>query len=248
MDENTVNKKEDHEQMAGTLSLMLEEGKGSVPSLPEPLVCKPKQIESWRIFRIMSEFVEGFDLLRKYTTAVTVFGGTRHDLSSEISLAATALSEKLSKKGFAIITGGSSGIMAAANRGAHNAQGASIGLNIRLPMSQSFNEYLTDQMIFDHFFVRKTMLSFASEVYIFFPGGFGTMDEFFEILTLVQTQKIRKIPIVLYGSAYWNPLIQFMKEKMFDELKAIDEADMNLFVVFDDINSAYEYIISNVKC
>src|SRR6185295_18232893 len=152
---------------------------------------------------------------------------------------------RLAKVGFAIITGGSSGIMQAANEGAYEAGGSSVGLNIRLDSNQGKNEYLTDYMIFDHFFVRKVMLTFASEVYIYFPGGFGTMDEFFEILTLIQTDKIKKVPIVLYGREYWTPLMAFFKTKLLEEHEAIDSVDMNLFTLVDSVDEAFEYITKN---
>lgn len=240
--------KHTHEQMGKHLSAHIEKGKGKVPSTPEPLICKPKTLESWRIFKIMSEFVEGFELLQKYSLAATFFGSTRSSFEDHFYRDATELAGKLSKRGFAIVTGGAGGIMEAANKGAYEAGGASVGLNIRLPMEQAPNSYLTDMANFDHFFVRKTMLAFASEVYVYFPGGYGTLDEFFEILTLDQTKKIKKVPIVLFGSEYWSPLIEFMKTKLLSEHSAIDEADLELFYLTDSVDEAFEYIIKNVKC
>src|SRR5262249_37404934 len=159
------------------------------------------------------EFVEGFEVINKYALAATFFGSTRTSFESGIYQAATDLAGKLAKQGFAVITGGSAGIMEAANKGAFEAGGASVGLNIRLEANQPMNRYVTEQVTFDHFFVRKVMLTFASNVYIYFPGGFGTMDEFFEIVTLVQTAKIQPIPIVLYGKEYWTPLITGFRER-----------------------------------
>jgi uncharacterized protein (TIGR00730 family) len=237
-----------HREMGAHLSRMVEEGKGRVPEAPEPLVCKPRELEPWRVFKIMSEFVEGFDLLKKYGTAVTFFGSTRRSFESHFYQEATDLAGRLSKKGFAVITGGSSGIMEAANKGAHKAGGSSVGLNIRLGNPQGDNEYLTESLYFDHFFVRKTMLTFASELYVFFPGGFGTLDEFFEIVTLVQTKKIRKVPIIVYGKEYWEPLIEFFKAKLLVEHSAIDDADLEIFHLVDSVDEAYDYIVANVQC
>jgi uncharacterized protein (TIGR00730 family) len=200
------------------------------------------------VFKIMSEFVEGFELLGRYGLAATFFGSVRKSFEDRFYADATELAARLAKSGYAIITGGSAGVMEAANKGAHDAGGSSIGLNIRLDTHQGANHYLTDYMIFDHFFVRKVMLTFASEVYIYFPGGFGTLDEFFEIVTLVQTKKIRRIPIVIYGKEYWTPLIEFMKTKMLAEHQAIDPSDLDIFHLVDSVDEAYDYIIKNVRC
>jgi hypothetical protein len=161
---------------------------------------------------------------------------------------AEKLAGQLSKKGFAVITGGSSGIMQAANKGAFEAGGASVGLNINLPNAQNYNPYLTERFGFDHFFVRKVLLTYASEVYVYFPGGFGTLDEFFEIVTLVQTKKIRKVPIVLFGKSYWEPLLAFIDKKLCKELETIKEEDTKLYILVDSVDEAYEYIIANAKC
>lgn len=235
---------ERHHAMGTVLTSAIEEGKHQVPIQPDPLVSRPNQLESWRIFKIMSEFVEGFDLIRKYSLAASFFGSARETFDSSVYQAATDLAGRLAKAGFAVITGGSSGIMQAANKGAFEAGGASIGLNIRLADNQMTNEYVTDQMMFDHFFVRKVMLTFASEVYIYFPGGFGTLDEFTEILTLVQTKKIRPIPIVLYGKEYWTPLVEFFNQHLLNQYHAISPEDMNLFRVVDSVDEAYEYIVT----
>jgi uncharacterized protein (TIGR00730 family) len=238
----------DKHEAARALTRKIEEGKHEVPAEPAPLVCKPNQLESWRVFKIMSEFVEGFDLLSKYGLAATFFGTTRATFEDHFYKEATELAGRLAKAKYAIITGGSAGIMQAANKGAHDAGGASVGLNIRLESNQGENAYLTDYMMFDHFFVRKVMLTFASEVYIYFPGGFGTLDEFFEIVTLVQTKKIKRIPIVLFGKEYWEPLTKFFETKMYKEHCAIDESDMELYKVVDSVDEAYDYIIKNVRC
>ena len=237
-----------HEKMGAHLANVIEKGKGSVPANPDPLVCKPRELEPWRVFKIMSEFVEGFDLLKKYALAATFFGSTRQALDPRYYADAETLAGKLAKRGFAIITGGSAGIMEAANKGAFEAGGTSVGLNIRLETKQPMNRYMTEDLFFDHFFVRKVMLTFASEVYIYFPGGFGTMDEFFEILTLVQTAKIKPLPIVLYGKDYWNKQLAHFQKDLFETYHTIDESDMSLYHVVDSVDEAYDYIVKNVKC
>ena len=237
-----------HREMGSMLTRAIEEGKSDVPSAPAPLVCKPQQIESWRVFKIMSEFVEGFEVLRKYGLAASFFGTARATFEKRFYDDATALASKLAKAGFAVITGGNAGIMEAANKGAYEAGGASIGLNIRIDENPSLNKFLTDSVTFDHFFVRKVMLAFASEVYIYFPGGFGTLDEFTEILTLVQTKKIRPVPIVLYGKEYWSPLVTFFRTSLLAEHNAINEDDLDLFRVVDSVDEAYEYIQQHVQC
>jgi uncharacterized protein (TIGR00730 family) len=235
-----------HHAMGHILTSAIEEGKHSVPVVPDPLVTKPNQLESWRVFKIMSEFVEGFDLIRKYTLAASIFGSARHTFDEKVYQDATDLAGRLAKEGFAIITGGSAGIMEAANKGAFEAGGASVGLNVRLADNQQTNKYVTDTMTFDHFFVRKVMLTFASGVYIYFPGGFGTFDEFGEILTLVQTKNIKRVPIVLFGKEYWTPIITLFKEHLYEKYKTIDKEDLELYCIVDSVDEAFEYIMKNV--
>lgn len=203
-------------------------------------------VQSWRVFRIMSEFVEGFEILRKYSTAATFFGSARFKPGEPLYKAAEELAAKLAKSGIAIITGGGPGVMEAANVGAFKVGGKSVGLNIELPMEQKLNPYVTESEQFHFFFSRKVMLAFASEVYIYFPGGFGTMDEFFEIVTLIQTKKISKVPILLYGKEYWTPLINFMKEQLIKEYQTIDTEDLAMFHLVDSVDEAYGYIMDNV--
>ena len=238
----------DSPEGATRLAHAITAGQKMMPEDRPLLVCKPNKIESWRVFKIMSEFVEGFDLIRRYGLAATVFGTERPTFEPWVYKDAEELAKRLSKKGFAIITGGAQGVMEAANKGAFEAGGASIGLNIRLEGSQHDNKYLTDKFEFDHFFVRKVMLTYASEVYIYFPGGFGTLDEFLEVVTLVQTKKIRKIPIVLYGREYWTPLTDFIKTVLYEKHKAIDSYDMDLYHIVNSVDEAFEYIQSVVTC
>jgi len=233
---------------AERLAKAVQEGQRTMPEDRPLLVCKPKKIESWRVFKIMSEFVEGFDVIRRYGLAVSFFGSARMSLDDSVYKNATELAGRLAKKGFAVITGGSSGIMQAANKGAFEAGGVSVGLNINLPDSQSYNPYLTERFGFDHFFVRKVMLTYASEVYVYFPGGFGTLNEFFEIVTLVQTKKIRKVPIVLFGREYWEPFLSFIEKTLYQKNSAIDEKDMELYALVDSVDEAFDYIMANVSC
>jgi uncharacterized protein (TIGR00730 family) len=199
-------------------------------------------VTSWRIFRIMAEFVSGFELLRKYRLAATVFGSARSLPDDRWYQEAQKLGYLLAKDGFAIITGGGGGIMGAANKGAYEAGGHSVGLNIKLPHEQRLNSYVTDSETFSYFFPRKVMLSFASEVYIYFPGGFGTLDEFFEILTLVQTDKISHVPIVLVGKDFWEPLVAWFKSSLCDTYRAIQEGDLALFHIVDSAEEAHALI------
>lgn len=233
---------------AERLAQAVHEGRRTMPEDRPLLVCKPKKIESWRVFKIMSEFIEGFDVIRRYGLAVTIFGSARTSFEDSVYQNATELAGRLAKKGFAVITGGSSGIMQAANKGAFEAGGVSVGLNINLQDTQTYNPYLTDKFGFDHFFVRKVMLTYASEAYVYFPGGLGTLNEFFEIVALVQTKKIRKVPIVLFGKEYWKPLLAFIEETLYRKYAAIDEKDMALYALVDSIEEAYDYIVANVAC
>lgn len=225
-----------------------EEGKHSMPAHPEPLVCKPKYLPSWRIYKIMAEFVDGFALLKKHGLGATFFGSARATVGERYYTEAADLAAKLSKQGFAIITGGAEGIMRAGNEGAFNAGGTSIGLNIKLPMEQKENTFLTDRMTFDYFFTRKVMLTFASEVYVYFPGGFGTMDELFEILTLVQTKKILPVPIVLYGKEFWEPFDHLFRTHLGEKYQAISPEDTDLYHIVDSVDEAYRHIVEKVRC
>jgi uncharacterized protein (TIGR00730 family) len=230
------------------LTKVIHEGGHTMPEDRPLLVCKPRKIESWRVFKIMAEFIEGFDIIRRYGLAISFFGSARATLGDDSYKNAEELAKRLSKKGFAIVTGGSAGVMQAANKGAFEAGGASVGLNINLPDMQNYNPYLTEKFGFDHFFVRKVMLTFASEVYIYFPGGFGTLDEFFEIVTLVQTKKIRRVPIILFGKNYWSPLLAFIEKTVYQDHSAVDKEDMELYKLVDSVDEAYTYVIENVSC
>jgi uncharacterized protein (TIGR00730 family) len=202
---------------------------------------QPETTDAWRVFRIMGEFVEGFDTLARLGRAVTIFGSARTVPGDPHYEAARETAHKLAEAGFGVITGGGPGIMEAANRGAHDAGGESIGCNIELPFEQGMNEYVTTAVNFRYFFVRKTMFVKYAEAFIIFPGGFGTMDELFEALTLIQTGKVRDFPVVLFGSAYWGGLLQWLRTTMLTEGK-IKTEDLDLLVVTDSTDEAVKVV------
>jgi uncharacterized protein (TIGR00730 family) len=203
-------------------------------------------VESWRIFRIMAELVAGFELLRKHGLAVSFFGTARCGAGEEVYKQAEELAAKLAKAGFAVITGGGPGVMEAANVGAFKVGGKSIGLNIELPMEQRLNPYVTESQQFHFFFTRKVMLAFASEVYVYFPGGFGTLDELFELITLIQTKKISKTPIILYGKKFWAPMMEWVEQSLYKKYATISRDDLDIIKVVDSVDEAYDYIMKNV--
>lgn len=207
----------------------------------------PNRVSFMRMLEILMEFKAGFKLLKKYDLAVTFFGSARYSFRDEVYTEAADLARRLSKDGFTIITGGGKGVMEAANRGVDEIRGQSIGLNIKLPMEQQLNIYTTDSHEFEYFFIRKVMLSFASEAYVFFPGGFGTMDEFFEIVTLIQTKKIQPLPVVLVGKEYWGPLLDWIKSTLYEENMAINKEDMEIYHLVDNAEEAHRLIIERVK-
>ncbi len=188
--------------------------------------------DTWRVFRIMGEFVQGFEDLAHITNGVAVFGSARTHADDPEYKAAQETGALLARSGFAVITGGGPGIMEAANRGAFEAGGTSVGCNIELPHEQFSNDYLTLSLKFKYFFVRKMMFVKYSDAFIIFPGGFGTLDELFEALTLIQTHKIRNFPVVLYGSKYWGGMIDWVKGPVLGEAKLADE-DLRLLHVTD---------------
>lgn len=198
----------------------------------------------WRIFRVLSEFIEGFEFLSEFKRPVTFFGSARTAPKSLHYRAARLLAKKLGKAGFTIITGGGPGVMEAANRGAIEARAQSVGLNIQLPFEQRINKFVKKGMGFYYFFTRKTMLSMSAQAYVFFPGGYGTMDEFFTICTLMQTKKIETRPLVLFGSAFWSPLDAFIKEKMLKD-KSISDADVQLYTITDKVDEAAKFVLGS---
>lgn len=198
--------------------------------------------EPWRVLRIQAEFVYGINTLAEVGSAVAVFGSARIRPEHRWYQAAVALGERLARDGFAVITGGGPGIMEAANRGARDAGGLSIGCNIELPHEQKGNPYTNLSINFRYFFVRKTMFVKFSDGFVIFPGGFGTLDELFEALTLVQTKKIHRFPIVLYDSEYWSGLIDWIRARLLAE-GTISAEDLSLLVVTDSIDEACDVIL-----
>ena len=198
--------------------------------------------ETWRVFRIMSEFVEGFETLKDLGPAITIFGSARTTRDEESYKDTLKVAKMLAQRGFAIISGGGPGIMEAASRGARMGKGVSVGLNIQLPAEQKPNRYQDKSLTFRHFFARKVMFVKYASGYIIMPGGFGTLDEFFESLTLIQTVKIRRFPVVLMGRKYWEGLIRWMEHTLIEE-GTISASDLNLFYLTDSPEDAVEYIV-----
>ncbi len=193
-----------------------------------------------RSVRYAKDLTHGLATIKTYPQGVTVFGSARMKPSSEYYGKAYELGEKLARSGHSVITGGAEGIMEAANRGAFDAGGRSIGLNITLPHEQAANRYTTDNLEFNYFFARKVMLTFSAKDYVYFPGGYGTLDELTEILTLIQTGKVPAAPVILYGSKFWNPLDEFFRTQMEEGERTISVGDRDLYTITDDI----DYIVS----
>jgi uncharacterized protein (TIGR00730 family) len=200
--------------------------------------------DSWRIFKIMSEFVEGFEKLARIGPCVSIFGSARTEPGTKFYKLAEEIAFKLTQLGYGIITGGGPGIMEAGNLGAKRGKGRSVGINIDLPFEQEPNLFIdSDKLItFDHFFVRKVMFIKFAQGFVVLPGGFGTFDELFEALTLIQTEKIGKFPIVLVGKKYWEGRITWVKTVMLDEEKNISIEDMELFTMVDTADEAVKHI------
>ena len=201
-----------------------------------PLTIKELRTNSKRrVAQISEEFRKGFDFIKSHPKSVTFFGSARFNEDDPYYQKAYRIAKRVSKEGFAVVTGGGPGIMEAGNRGAVDGDGNehSIGICIRLPREQITNPYVTDGLDFKYFFSRKVILSFSAEAYVYFPGGFGTLDEFFEILTLVQTGKIEPVPIILVGTKFWKPLDKFIRETLLEKINTINETDLNLYTITD---------------
>lgn len=198
---------------------------------------------NWRIFRIMAEFIDGFEFLDSLRAEVTIFGSARAQTDDEYYQQAKKLGYLLGKSGYTVITGGGPGIMEASNWGAFEAGGESVGLDIELPTEQRRNQFVTRAVGFHHFFVRKVMLSASAQAYVFFPGGFGTLDEMSEMVTLIQTSKIpRNVPVILFGKDYWAPFIEWVKDKMFGENRYVSSKDLEILKIVDTPEEAMKLI------
>lgn len=197
---------------------------------------------NWRIFRIMAEFIEGFEFLAPLRREVTFFGSARTPEGSRWYEEARKLGRTLGENGFTVITGGGPGIMEAGNRGAYEGNGESVGLDIELPMEQRRNAYVKKGIGFHYFFTRKVMMSASAQAYLFFPGGLGTLDEFFEIITLLQTDKMHDVPVVCVGEDYWGPLDEWMKATLVNQFETISPEDTDIYTIVDTAEEAFELI------
>lgn len=203
-----------------------------------------KTNDSWAIFKIMSEFVEGYERMARIGPCISIFGSARTKPDNKYYKLATEVAEKLAEAGFGTITGGGPGIMEAANKGAQQGGGRSVGLNIDLPFEQNHNPYIDQEhnLEFDYFFVRKVVFVKYSQGFVVLPGGFGTLDELFEALTLIQTHKINRRPVVLIGKSYWSGLMDWVQETMLQAENNINEKDLSLYAIVDTADEAILYI------
>lgn len=218
----------------------------NVPASKLPEITEPEDFRSsmhWRIFRIIAEFIEGFQFIANYRRSVTFFGSARLKEGDKWYEESRKLGAKVAGAGFAVVTGGGPGIMEAANRGASEAGGQSVGVNIQLPMEQRINPYVNESRGFHYFFTRKLMLSYSAQAYVYFPGGFGTIDEMFEIATLIQTKKISThIPVILVGKEFWQPIMSWVENELCEKFKTIDHEDREIFSLVDSAEEAFAII------
>lgn len=206
-----------------------------------------KTNDSWAIFKIMAEFVDGYEKMAVIGPCISVFGSARTDTNNPYYQQAVETSKLLVEAGYGVITGGGPGIMEAGNNGADNAEGVSVGLNITLPFEQSCNDWVNHPVDFDYFFVRKVMFVKYSQGFIAFPGGFGTLDELFEAITLMQTEKIERKPVVLFGKKYWTGMVDWVKNTMLGEENNISPEDMDFLQMTDDPKEAVKFITDFYK-
>lgn len=220
------------------------------PNCPVDVMVNPKDAEhahsmneiTWRIFRIMAEFVDGFQFLSTSKKEVTVFGSAKLPRGSHWYKEAERFGQLAARGGFTVITGGGPGLMEAANKGAFEAGGESLGLNIELPLEQRANDYLTRGKGFHYFFTRKVMLSASAQAYIFFPGGFGTLDELFEMLVLIETKKAQVIPVVLVGKSFWAPLLEWISRTLVKEYETLHPISLKIMSAVDTAEEAWEIV------
>ena len=202
--------------------------------------------DPWRVFRIMAEFVDSFEILSQVNPAVTIFGSARTPPEDPYYRATVTIARELARNNLAVITGGGPGIMAAANRGAAEAKGKSVGLNIELPFEQKENRFVNVPLRFHYFFSRKVCFVKYSIAFIYMPGGFGTLDELFEVLTLVQTQRVPRFPLILFGRDYWSGLVRWMKSVLVKD-KKISPGDLDLFLITDDTREAVDLVLDYMR-
>ena len=217
-------------------------------------VCEPEEKPSftdepqWRILRIMSEFIEGFEFLSKLKKEVTFFGSARAKPDTFAYTEARKLGKMLGKRGYTVVTGGGPGVMEAGNRGVKEGGGASIGLDIELPTKQRRNKYIENAIGFHYFFTRKVMLSASAQAYIFFPGGFGTLDEMFEMLTLIETKKIpQDIPLILVGKEYWGPLLRWITKEVLNKRKFVSPEEFKIMKLVSSAEEAFDIIEKTIE-
>lgn len=218
------------------------------PNSKIPQACIPRDVmlraAMIRLGDVGNEIQQGYNILRKYHKTVTIFGSARLPADSQYYQRAVELSQRLAEHDFSIITGGGHGIMGAANQGAHQAGGDSIGFNIKLPHEQTLNDYTTESFAFAHFAPRKIVMTLFANAYIYFPGGFGTLDELSEILTLIQTGKTNKAPVILFGSDFWNPFDEFVQNTLLPN-EVISPGDEKLYMITDSVDVAVDTILDN---
>lgn len=220
-------------------------GNVCLPAGEEPLFTESPQ---WKIFRIMSEFIEGFEFISKLKGEVSVFGSARAMPSDPYYKLARELGKKLAEKGYTMVTGGGPGIMEAANRGAIDGGGESVGLNIQLPIEQRTNKYVKKGVGFHYFFTRKVMLSASAQAYVFFPGGFGTLDEMTEMVTLLQTGKIpSNVPVILFGKAFWSPFIEWVQNTVSKQHRYIEKEEFKIIQIVDTVDEAVKIIAKTME-
>lgn len=205
-------------------------------------VDKRSGVISWRIFRIMAELVDGYEFLSDQKNEITIFGSARTKPDTRYAQEAERLGAKLAKEKYTVITGGGPGVMEAANKGAFLNGGSSLGLNIELPHEQRVNPYVKRGLGFHYFFTRKVMLTSPSQAFVVFPGGFGTLDEMFEVLTLIQTGKMPRVPVILMGKEYWSALDKFIRKEVLEHHDAIDAKDLSLYTIVDNAEEAMKII------
>ena len=222
-------------------SLIPDLNKENRPAPKDEMMTEFTKGDSWRVFRIMAEFIDTFETMSKYKDLVPIFGSARLRQDSPAYQDCVRLGELLADAGYGVLSGGGPGIMEAANRGAWQRKGVSVGLNIKLPMEQHENLYQTESLEFRYFFIRKVCFMKYSVAVVAYPGGFGTLDEISEALTLVQTNKVNRVPVVFVGKAFWRPLIDWFKNTLLEQ-GMISAGDMDLFYLADNADEACEYI------